>query len=363
MLIDNRMYRLANLLVNYCIGGVHRGQYVGITGTTVAEPLIMAIYEKLLIEKAFPVLRISFPEQTSIFFFVGGTYHFTMLNKFELNYARLVDATIYIQSETNTRALTNISSWKQSTFARTNASVLKKLLSKRWVLTLFPTLAYAQEAEMSLREFEDFVYQSMYLDEKNPIDVWKNVGKRQETFIRKIGKVNEVRILSNDTDLKFSITKRQFISSDGHTNMPSGEVYIAPVENSVEGHIFFDISAGYRGTVVSGVKLVFRKGEVVEAHAEKNNELLHAILNTDKGARRVGEFGIGTNLRINRFIHNILFDEKVYGTIHIALGRTVYNSGGKNKSAIHWDMIKDMRKGGLILFDGKIFQRDGRFVL
>lgn len=357
------MQSFANLLVNYCIGGARRGQYVGIVGTTVAEPLIMAIYEKLLRDKAFPVLRISSPEQSSIFFSIGGTYHLRKLNMFELNYARLVDATIYIQSETNTRALTNISSWKQAIFARTNALVLKKLLSKRWVLTLFPTLAYAQEAEMSLREFEYFVYQSMYLDEKNPINAWKKIGKRHEALIRKIGKVNEVRILSSDTDLKFSIAKRQFISSDGHTNMPSGEIYIAPVEDSVEGHIFFDISAGYRGTAVSGVKLVFRKGEVVEAHAEENNELLQAILNTDKGARRVGEFGIGTNLRINRFIHNILFDEKVYGTIHIALGRTVRNSGGKNKSAIHWDMIKDMRKDGLILFDGKIFQRDGRFIL
>jgi len=361
MVTDSRIQRFAELLVDYCIEGSYHRRYVGVTGTTAAEPLIIAVYEKLLKTEAFPVLRISFPEQTSIFFSSASDYHFTTLNKFELNYAKLVDAVIHIQSETNTRALSNISPVKQATYIRTNASITRMFLNKKWVLTLFPTSGYAQEAEMSLSEFEDFVYNAMYLDEKNPVNAWRRIGREQKALIRKIEGVHEVRILSDDTDLRFSITGRRFISSDGHTNMPSGEIYVAPVENSVEGHIFFDISAGYRGTLVSGVKLCFKKGEVVEAYAEKNESLLHTILDIDEGARRIGEFGIGTNLRIDRFIHNILFDEKVYGTIHLALGRSVHNSGGKNKSTIHWDMIKDMRKGGLILFDGKVFQRDGRF--
>ena len=170
-----------------------------------------------------------------------------------------------------------------------------------------------------------------------------------------------MRLVGPDTDLTLSVAGRTFINSDGHHNMPSGEVFTGPVEDSAEGRIAFDYPVCEGGREVDGIRLVFRKGLVVEASATKNEAFLRAMLDMDPGARRLGELGIGTHFGIRRFIRNILFDEKIGGSIHLALGRSYEETGGRNRSALHWDMIKDLRRGGAIYVDGKVFQKDGRF--
>jgi aminopeptidase len=201
----------------------------------------------------------------------------------------------------------------------------------------------------------------MFADEDDPVSAWKSLKKRQDKLIGRIRGASDIRIVGNGTDIRMSVRNRVFLNSDGHRNMPSGEIYTCPVENSAEGYIEYDYPVCNAGREIEGIRLVFRKGLVVEATAKKNEKFLREMLAADAGASRLGELGIGTNLRIQRFIKNILFDEKIGGTIHLAVGQSFREAGGRNKSAIHWDMIKDLRRGGAIYVDGKVFQKDGRF--
>jgi len=273
-----------------------------------------------------------------------------------------MDATIRIASEGNTRELSNVEPGKQTLMARTMKPVSDIVRKKPWVVTLFPTSAYAQDAEMSLGDFEDFVYAAMFADEDDPVAAWKSLRKRQDKLIASLAGAKDVRIVGRGTDIRLSVRNRRFLNSDGHRNMPSGEIFTGPVENSAEGFIEYDYPVCSAGREIDGIRLVFRKGLVVEATASKNQDFLRAMLKADAGASRLGELGIGTNVRIQRFIKNILFDEKIGGTIHLALGQSYAETGGKNMSAIHWDMIKDLRKGGVIFVDGKVFQKDGKFL-
>ncbi|MDD4870318.1 MAG: aminopeptidase [Kiritimatiellae bacterium] len=359
---DPRIRNHARILVNYSIG-TRKADTVGVNGNVLAEPLIVSIYEELIKAGAFPVIRM-LPEGVSeILFRKGQPHHFRTIIPFQYAYARCMDATIGITSEENTRSLSAVDPKKQALMSKTMKPVADIRRKKKWVLTLFPTNAYAQDAEMSLDDFEDFVYSAIFADEKDPIAQWKALRKRQAKLIAALRGTSEIRIVGGGTDIKFSVKSRKFINSDGHRNMPSGEIFTAPVESSVEGFIEYDYPVCRSGREIDGIRLVFRKGVVVEATASKNEMFLKEMLKTDAGALRLGEFGIGTNTRIQRFIKNILFDEKIGGTIHLALGQSYAETGGKNKSAIHWDMIKDLRKGGAIYMDGKVFQKDGKFLL
>lgn len=357
---DPRVGNLAKILVRYSIEA-RKSETIGVSGDVPAEPLIVAVYEELLRAGAFPVVRMSPAGLSELFFKRGKPYHFTTLTPYQRAYARCVDATITIFAQSNTRALSNTDPRKQAILSRTMKPVSNVLRQKPWVLTLFPTDAYAQDAEMSLREFEDFVYGATFADEDNPIAAWKVLKREQDRLISKLCGADEIYIVGPETDIKLSVKNRKFINSDGHHNMPSGEIFAAPLENSAEGYIKFDYPACYSGREIDGVRLVFRQGVVVEATAKKNEKFLLAMLDTDRGARRLGELGIGTNRKIQRFTKNILFDEKIGGTVHLALGKSPLEAGGKNNSALHWDMIKDLRKGGALYVDGRVFQKDGRF--
>jgi aminopeptidase len=214
---------------------------------------------------------------------------------------------------------------------------------------------------MSLSEYEDFVYSATFADERRPVAAWRALARRQDKLIARLKGAREIRIVGPDTDLTLHVDGRTFVNSDGHRNMPSGEIFTSPIENSAEGHIRYDFPVCRDGREVSDVRLVFRKGVVVEATAAKNQHYLEAVLGTDPGARKLGELGIGTNQRIQRFTKHILFDEKIGGTVHLALGKGYAEAGGRNRSAVHWDMIKDLRKGGAVYVDGKLFQKDGKF--
>ncbi|MDP6380387.1 MAG: aminopeptidase, partial [Phycisphaerae bacterium] len=286
------------------------------------------------------------------------------VSKLALYEARNVDHRFAIMADTNTRALSSVPPKKQAIAEKARRKISDIIMAKnRWTLTLFPTAAYAQDAEMSLEEFEDFVYGTVFADKKDPVAEWKKVAKFQDRLIRRLRRVDEVRIIGPDTDLRMSVKGRIWKNSDGRYNMPSGEIFTGPIENTAEGYIRYTYPVCYRGKEVDDVRLVFKKGKVVEASAAKNNSLLQTMIDVDPGARRLGELGIGTNYGIKKFIKNILFDEKIGGSIHLALGMSYKETGGKNRSALHWDMIKDLRQGGKILVDGKPLQKGGKFLI
>lgn len=360
-MMDPRTRNLARTLVRYCIAA-RKGQTVGVSGGVLAAPLFAAVYEELLAAGAFPALNMAPDGLGEILYQKGQKHHFTTITPYQRAYAKCVDATISIYSQSNTRALSAADPKKQVQLSRTMRPISEILAHKRWVITLFPTDAYAQDAEMSLRAFEDFVYGATFSDERDPVAAWKAIGKKQERLIARLRGADKIRIVGPDTDIELSVKGRKFVNSAGHRNMPSGEVFAAPVETSAEGHIRFDYPICAYGREISGVRLVFRKGAVVEAHAEKHADFLKTMLASDPGAKRLGELGIGTNRKIQRFVKSILFDEKIGGTIHLALGRSPLDTHGKNQSAIHWDLIKDLRHGGAIYVDGRAFEKDGKFV-
>jgi aminopeptidase len=279
------------------------------------------------------------------------------------------DALISIGAAENTRMLSGVDPNRQRLRAKAHAPLREVFLARsaagefKWVSTLFPTQAYAQDAEMSLADFEDFVYGATHADEDDPVARWRDVHTRQQRYVEFLAGKHRLEVLGDNADLRLSIEGRTFINSDGVHNMPSGEIFTGPVEDSVEGWVRFTYPAVTSGREVEGVELVFEKGRVVSASATKNEAFLLSTLDTDEGARYLGEWAIGTNSKIQRFTKNILFDEKIGGTIHMAVGSGYPETGSRNKSAIHWDMICDMRGGGTIAADGEVFYRSGEFLI
>lgn len=359
---DPRIVNLARILVRYSINA-RPGQTISVDATPLAEPLVEAVYTEIIRAGAFAAVRVTPASLSEIFLRLGKPHHFTTITPYHRAMVRTIDASIRISSSPNTRALSSVDPKRQVLLGKTHRPLRDTLLKKPWVLTLYPTESYAQDAEMSLREFEDFVYHATFADEPRPIAAWKNLARRQQRLISALHGAKQVHIVGEETDLRLSIAGRKFINSAGTHNMPSGEIFTGPVEDSVEGHILYDFPVCHAGREISGIRLVFRKGRVVEATAEKNQAFLQAILQSDSGARRVGELGIGTNMRIQKFIRNILFDEKIGGTVHLALGNSYPETGGKNRSSVHWDMIKDLRRGGALYIDGKAVLKDGKFLL
>jgi aminopeptidase len=231
------------------------------------------------------------------------------------------------------------------------------------VLTMYPTQAAAQDAGMSLTEFEDFVYAAGFLDHDDPVAEWKAFGARLERIGSFLEGVSELRVVAEDTDLRLGVGGRQWIRSRGQENFPDGEIFTGPVETSVEGSIRFTYPAIFQGREVDDVRLRFERGEVVEATASRGEDLLREMIAVDDGARRVGEFAFGLNDAVTSFTREILFDEKIGGTVHLALGTAYPETGSANRSALHWDLICDLRNGGEVYADGELAYRDGRFLV
>jgi aminopeptidase len=234
--------------------------------------------------------------------------------------------------------------------------------SFKWVTTLYPTEGYAIEAEMSLSNFEDFVYRACHADQADPLAYWHKVETSQKKIIERIEGHDQVVLRGPNVDLSLSIKGRKFLNAAGKSNMPDGEVFTGPVEDTLNGFVRFSYPAIYSGVLVEGVELAFSNGKVTKAQAEKNQPFLLEMLESDPGARYVGEFAIGTNYEIDRFSHNILFDEKLGGSFHMALGAGYPETGSHNKSIIHWDMICGMQKEAEILLDGEVVYKNGKFV-
>ncbi|HVF02203.1 MAG TPA: aminopeptidase [Rubrobacteraceae bacterium] len=358
---DERLTRLARVLVDYSVGAGEREQVI-VSGGVAAEPLIKEVYARLLDVGATPIAQVSLPGMQELFFGHAKDVHFTQTPPIVRSIYEEADAFISIMSPQNTRALAAVDPQKQQALSKRDKEIQEIVLGKdRWALTLFPTEALAQESEMSFADYEEFVFKAMALNEDDPVRYWKGKAREQQRLIERLEQADEVRISGPGTDLTMSIKGRKFLNGDGSHNMPCGEIFTGPVEDSVNGEVSFGIPVAVAGREVSGVKLRFEGGKVVESSAEKGEEYLNAMLDADKGARYLGELGIGTNYGIPRATKNILFDEKLGGTVHLAVGRSYEKTGGKNESSVHWDLICDLREGGELYADGELIQRDGAF--
>jgi aminopeptidase len=368
-LTDPRVEKLARILIDHSTY-IKEGDRVAIEAISVAEPLVRELYELTLKRGGLPHLLLHLPEEEEIFFKLADEKQLDFTPTFQKLVVDEFDVYIRARSEANTRALTSVDPAKQARWQKVMARIRNEMMrrggekSLRWVLTQFPTQAYAMEADMGMKEYENFVYSACHADDDtpDPVAYWKGVEEKQDAIVRRIEGHDEVRLKGPHVDLKLSIKGRTFRNSSGQHNMPDGEIYTGPLEDSVEGWVRYTYPAVTQGREVSGIELKFEKGRVVDAKAEKNQEFLLKMLDSDEGARYVGEFAIGTNFGINRFTRNILFDEKIGGTFHMALGAGYPETGSRNISAIHWDMICDLQQDSEILVDGELVYRNGVFV-
>ena len=352
----------ADLLAGYCLE-VEPGQEVLVRSTTLAEPLLLECQRAILARDAWPLLRVELPGTTAAFHRQALDRHLDSFPEASFAEAKKADAQLGIQAPENTRALVGVDPERLARAARARQPLREQALRKRWCSTLWPTQAGAQQAGMSLVDFEAFVARALFLGQPDPVRSWGELRAFQAGLIERLTPARELRIESPGTDLTLSVKGRTWVNSDGKRNMPSGEVFTGPHEASANGRIRFGVPSSPAGVDVAGVDLEFRDGVVVAAAAERGGEYLQRALATDDGARRLGEIGIGTNFGIDRAIGATLFDEKIGGTVHLALGRSYPETGGTNESALHWDLICDLRSGGRLTADGEIVVQDGRFAL
>ncbi len=365
---DTRYEKLARVLVNYSVE-VERGDLVAIGGMAIAQPLIEEVYREILEAGGHPFTRIRVPGLTEIYLKNAKKHqieYVSPLLEFEVD---KIDKSITIWADENTKALANLDPKKQSARSAATRPLFMRFMKReaegslKWVGTQFPCNASAQDAEMSLGEYEDFVLRACLVHLKDPVAAWKRVHSKQAKICRVLNTKKRIRVVSKGTDLSMSVEGRTWVNCDGKANMPDGEIFTGPVENSVEGTVSFSYPGFYYGRESEGIRLTFKKGKVTKATATKNEDFLKAMLDTDEGARRIGEFAIGTNAAIQKFTRNTLFDEKIGGTIHMALGASPRESGGVNESGVHWDIVNDMRDGGKIYADGKLIYKDGEFLV
>jgi aminopeptidase len=364
---DPRVERLAGVLVEYSTG-VGRDDLVYIDSALAAGPLVAALYRKVLEAGGHPQLRTDLDGTSEALLAHGSQAQLEWLNPASIDAVEHADVRIAIEAETNTRALTGIDPTRQSQHARAREPLRKRYFQRsaagelRSVVTLFPTNAAAQDAEMSLAEYEDFVYRAGLLDVPDPVADWTALGERFAKLAQWLGGKRELRVVGEGTDLTLGVEGRKWVPCDGHENFPDGEVFTGPVETRVAGRIRFSYPASFAGRRVSGIELEFEDGEVVRARAQHGEAFLGEMLALDGGSRRAGEFSFGMNDAVQEFTGHTLFDEKIGGTVHLALGASYPESGGTNESALHWDLVCDLREGSEVYADGELVYRDGRFV-
>ncbi len=351
---DSRIAAHARIIVKYSTA-LKAGETVGIYGNTECIELVEAVYREAILAGAHPFIRLAIPSIAPFLYKYATDAQLSRVTNLDWTEAKSQEARVVILAESNTRALSQTDPSRMAVFAKARKPIREYLVDNtRWCLTLHPTQALAQEAGMSLEAYKDFVYRAMFCDRRDAVAEWKKIEAMQDRLIRSIKGAKEARIVGLDTDLRFSVKGRLFVNSTATHNLPSGEIFTAPVETSTEGHIYFDIPSARDGNFIEGIRLKFHRGRVVEARAERGETYLKKMLAMDDGASRLGEWGIGTNFGIQRPTGEILFDEKIGGTIHLALGSAYTECRGKNKSALHWDMIKDLRGGkGRIEVDGR----------
>jgi aminopeptidase len=357
---DPRIEQYAQLLVDRC-ARIQAGWQVGIYSTPLARPLVTEVIRAVARRGAYALPRLTFG---------GGRVDRTWLAEapielldelppIERHAAGTLDAVISIEAPENTRDAAGVPADRLARTQRAARVLLDRLAAHEipWVVCQYPTASLAQEAGMSTTAFEDFLFGACLLD-------WDALGDSMRRLAERLDRAEEVRIAGPGTDLTLSLAGRTAIVSDGRRNMPDGEFFYAPVEDSAAGTITFDdFPTEYQGRILRGIRLRFEGGRVVEAGAETEEAFLEEVLSTDEGARRLGELGIGCNPGITQYLMNTLFDEKMAGTFHLALGNSYTAAGGSNASAIHWDIVKDLRRDGRLYADGELVQENGSWLL
>ena len=365
---DHRVEKVADIIIDYSLKP-KEGEKIAIRGPFAAEPLILALYQRLIERGAHAIIRAEMPRALPIFYRTASDAQLEYVWETTKWFNEKLDAQIDILADDNTRQLGKTDPARQVIASKARRGLMDTSMKRtadgdfRWTLTLYPTEAYAQDAEMSLEEYENFFYGACLVDEPDPVAAWRAVAERHKRLLEWIEGRKEVHLEGEGTDLYLDVTDRTFIPADGNMNFPDGEIFTGPVETGTHGHVTFSYPAIFRGQSVEGIRLEFENGRVVDATADKNEDYLVKTLDTDPGGRVLGELGIGTNYGIKEFTGEILLDEKIGGTIHLALGASYPETGGKNESAIHWDMVCDLRKGGRITVDGDTLMQDGKLLV
>jgi aminopeptidase len=365
---DPRIEKWASVLTGYSVE-VQAGQTVAIQGGATAAPLLRAVYREVVARGGFPIMLPAIDGTQPDLLNTGSDAQLQFISPVERFVRTEADVVINVMAETNTRRMSAVDPKRQSVFTAARRGLFESFMERAadgrmdWTLTLYPTDAYAQDAEMDTETYTDFVLSACKLDRDDPVAAWLELKSEQQRLIDWLDGRKEVHLSGPDIDLTLSIEGRTWINSDGKRNFPSGEIFTGPVENSVNGTIRFSFPVVTAGRQIEDIRLRFENGKVVEASAERNEDYLIQQLDTDDGARFLGEFAFGTNFDITRFTKNILFDEKIGGTVHMAVGLGYPETGSTNKSAIHWDMIADLRQGGIVTVDGEPFLKDGVFVV
>ena len=363
---DESVAALARVLVDYSTS-VREGDLVTIEAHEAAAPLVRAVYGAVLDAGGYPSVRMAVDGVSELLLGKGTDEQLEWVNPSRIEEMDRIDARIVLEADANTRSLTRVDPARQASLSRARENLRNRFLERaaagdlRWVVTVFPTNALAQEAAMSLAEYERFVYAAGWLDRADPVADWRAFGERLTRLADVLATKSDVRVVADGTDLRIGVEGRTWIPCGGTENFPDGEVFTGPVETSVEGEIAFSYPAAFQGRVVEGIRLRFEHGDVVEASAERGEAFLHEMLAMDAGARRVGEFAFGLNDAITEFTSNTLFDEKIGGTVHLAVGLSYPETGGVNESAVHWDMICDLRRGGRLSADAEVLLEDGTF--
>lgn len=363
---DSILEKFARTVVRYSLD-TRPGDLFVVRSTTLAIPVVAEVCREALRAGANVVSRLSFDGQSEILYEEASDEQLDWVSPIDILEAESVTARLTINAPFNTRASSGTDPAKAARLMRAQAKLAgitrrrSAAREMRWCGTLFPTHALAQEAGMSLPDYEQFAYSAMFLDKDDPIAAWQAFSVDQQKKVDILDKVRTLRIVAEDTDLTLSVAGRKWMNSDGHRNFPSGEVFTGPIEDSANGHIRYTFPGISAGREVEDIRLRFESGRVVEASAGRGQEYLLAMLDSDSGARFLGEVAIGNNYGIEQFTKNTLFDEKIGGTCHLALGSSYPETGGLNESALHWDMVCDLRQGGQIYADGQVIHQDGQW--
>ncbi|MCI0393519.1 MAG: aminopeptidase [Chloroflexi bacterium] len=362
---DPRITKLAQVLVRYSLD-LQPGEKFYLNTAPPAEPLNLALYKEAILAGAHVIVQNDIPGADEIFFKYAGDEQLEYVSPVIQLILETFDAALNIGAFHNTRALSGVDPARQGRYRKAFAPLNQKFMERaaggdlKWCYTVFPTNASAQEADMSLSEYEEFIFGAGLLNLEDPVAAWKEEAERQRKLIRWLDGKDQVVLKGSNIDLRLSLKGRCFVEAAGRQNFPDGEIYTSPVENSVNGWVRFGYPAIYGGQEVTDIELWFEDGRIVKETARKGQEFLTAMLNTDDGARTLGEWGIGTNYNIQRFTKNMLFDEKIGGTIHLAMGAGFPEAGSQNHSGLHWDMLCNMAESEVTV-DGELFYQNGRF--
>ena len=365
---DMRLQRMAKVLVHYSLG-IKKGDRLGIMTGPNATSLVREVVREAIGAGAYPETFVELPGVREIILKDGSDEQLSYIPPAQRMILEEYETMLSILAQENTKALSGIDPTRMALVQQARRDLMHTYMQRsadgslRWSIAMFPTHAYAQDAEMSLSDFEDFIYRACFLNDDDPVSRWQELSRQQDRYVQWLKGKHTIHLQGEDTDLTFSIEGRTFINDDGHYNFPGGEFFTGPVEDSANGYIRYSFPASFAGRSVEDVRLRFENGVVVEARAANGQDYLDKMLGLDEGARRLGEFAFGNNQNVDRCTKNVLFDEKMGGTVHLALGSSIPETGGINQSALHWDMVCDLRKGSEIRVDGDLFSQDGKFMI